>query len=57
MTIVFDLAIETPKELACEQAILGALAAGRENEGELATTSLKFEYLRRKTMRNAVWQR
>ena len=57
MTIVFDLAIETPKELACEQAILGALAAGRENEGELATTSLKFEYLRRKTMRNAVWRR
>ena len=26
--------------LACEQALLGALAARREKEGELATTSL-----------------
>ena len=30
--------------IACEQALLGALASGRENEGELATTSLKFEF-------------
>ena len=34
--------------LACEQALRGALAAGREKEGELATTPLKFEYLHRK---------
>ena len=30
--------------LACEQALRGALAAGREKEGELATTSLEFEF-------------
>ena len=35
--------------LACEQALLGALAAGREKEGKLATTSLEFEYLHRKS--------
>ena len=37
--------------VACahEQALLGALAAGREKEGELATTSLKLEYLRQKS--------
>ena len=34
--------------LACEQALRGALAARREKEGELATTSLEFEYLHRK---------
>ena len=34
--------------LACEQALWGALAAGREKEGELATTSLEFEYLHHK---------
>ena len=28
----------------CEQALQGALAAGREKEGELATTSLEFEF-------------
>ena len=33
------------KSLACEQALKGALAAGREKEGELATTSLEFERL------------
>jgi len=37
------------KRLACEQALRGALAAGREKEGELATTSLEFEYLHRKS--------
>ena len=31
--------------VACEQALLGALAAGREIERELATRSLEFEYL------------
>ena len=35
--------------LACEQAHRGALVAGREKEGELATTPLEFEYLHRKS--------
>ena len=35
--------------LACEQAHRCALVAGREKEGELATTSLEFEYLHRKS--------
>ena len=35
--------------LACEQAHRGVLVAGREKEGELATTPLEFEYLRRKS--------
>ena len=35
--------------LACKQALLGALLARREKEGELATTSLEFEYLHRKS--------
>ena len=35
-------------DLPCEQALQSALAAGREKEGELATTSLEFEYLHRK---------
>ena len=35
--------------LAREQALRGALAAGREKEGELATTSLELEYLHRKS--------
>ena len=30
--------------LACEQALWGALAAGREKEGEVATASLEFEF-------------
>ena len=30
--------------IACEQALRGALAARREKEGELATTSLKFKF-------------
>ena len=34
--------------LACEQALRDALAAGREKERELVTTSLKFENLHRK---------
>ena len=33
--------------LACEQALWGALAAGQEKEGELAATSLEFAYLHR----------
>ena len=35
--------------LAGKQALRGALTAGREKEGELATTSLEFEYLHRKS--------
>ena len=30
--------------LPCEQALRGALAAGREKEGELANTSLEVEF-------------
>ena len=35
--------------LASEKVLRGALAAGREKEGEFATTSLEFEYLHRKS--------
>ena len=35
--------------VACEQALRDVLAAGRGKEGELATTSLEFEYLYRKS--------
>ena len=35
--------------LPSEQALWGALAAGRKKEGELAATSLEFEYLHRKS--------
>ena len=34
---------------SCEQALRGVLAAGPEKGGELATTSLEFEYLHRKS--------
>ena len=30
--------------VACEQTLRGALAAGREKEGEPETTSLEFEF-------------
>ena len=30
--------------IACEQALWGALAVGREKEGELATPSLEYEF-------------
>ena len=36
---------------AFEQALWGALTEGQEKEGELATTSLKFEYLHQKSQR------
>ena len=38
--------LRTTKSLkvACEQALRGALAAGREKEGEVATTFLEFEF-------------
>ena len=35
--------------IACEQALCGTLAGGWEKEGELATTTLEFEYLHRKS--------
>ena len=31
--------------LACKQALQGAVAVGRQKEGELATTSIEFEYI------------
>ena len=34
--------------VACEQALWGTRAVGQEKEGELATTSLEFEYLHQK---------
>ena len=43
------MALAVASGLACEQALRGALTAGREKEGELATTSLEFEYLHRKS--------
>ena len=48
-----SVVINMSKTVACKQSLRGALAAGREKERELATTSLEFEYLRR----NAVWRR
>ena len=36
-------------KLARKQTLRGALAAEREKEGELAATSLEFEYLHRKS--------
>ena len=35
--------------ITCEQVLWSALEAGREKEGELATMSLEFEYLHRKS--------
>ena len=37
------LVTNLPGFLACENALLGTLAAGQEKDGELATTSLEFE--------------
>ena len=36
--------IEISKNIACEQPLWGTLGAGQEKEGELATTSLEFEF-------------
>ena len=33
-----------PPALACEQALLGAVTAGQEKEGELATASPEFQF-------------
>ena len=44
-TILLIVNTTATPALACEQALWGTLAAGPEKEGELATTSLEFEYL------------
>ena len=49
MTNIIDRFVDYT--LACEQALLGVLAARREKEGELTTTSLEFEYLYQKSRR------
>ena len=47
MTNIIDRLVDYT--LTCEQALLGALTARWEKEGELATTSLEFEHLHRKS--------
>ena len=47
MTNIIDRFVDYT--LTCEQALLGALTARREKDGELATTSLEFEHLHRKS--------
>ena len=42
--VSFTFRVCGTKSITCEQALRGALAAGREKEGELATTSLEFEF-------------
>ena len=42
---MWHVTLNVCKSIAYKQALWGALAAGREKEGELATMSLKFEYL------------
>ena len=37
------LCFSSSEKLACEEALLEALVAGREMEGELATASLEFD--------------
>ena len=39
-----SLVFQSVTQIACKQALWGALAAGWEKEGELATTSLEFEF-------------
>ena len=39
-----SMSLEINYDIACEQALRGALAAGREEKGELATTSMEFEF-------------
>ena len=36
--------INNRSDVACEQALCGALVVRQEKEGELATTSLEFEF-------------
>ena len=44
-------------QVAREQALRGALAAGREKEGELPTTSLEVDSASTLSMQNADWWR
>ena len=46
---LFLVLVTSNSSLAYEQALWGSLAAGQEKEGELATTSLEFEYLEQKS--------
>ena len=39
-----SMSLDINYDIACEQVPRGALAAGREEKGELATTSLEFEF-------------
>ena len=41
--------LEVNRGIACEQARRGALGGGAGKEGDLATTSLEFEYLHQKS--------
>ena len=50
MKQIFDQSEVLPRcGLACKRALHVALAMGREKDGGLATTSLEFEYLHRKS--------
>ena len=46
---LFPVLVTSNSSLAYEQALRGSLVAGQEKEGELATTSLEFEYLEQKS--------
>ena len=50
LLLQITFAIFAAFSLACEQALWGVLVAGWEKERELATTSLEFEYLHRKSL-------
>ena len=39
-----SLVFQSGTQIACKQALWGALVAGWQKEGELATTSLEFEF-------------
>ena len=49
--------LEVNRGITYEQTLRGPLTAGREKELDLATTSLEFEYLHRKNVRNSDWRR
>ena len=46
---IFGSETGTGYGVACKQALRGALAAGWEKDGKVATTSLEFDYLHRKS--------
>ena len=49
LKLVSNTALPCLIVIACDPALRCALAAGREKEGEVATTSLEFEYLHGKS--------